>query len=107
MAWLPELAGLHPAELAHQPWTTPPEALAAAGVRLVESVSYTSSPETASKGLVGAAAPREEAGAAGAQQQWQKGQEEAGMAGGGVYPLPMVDPATQLAKGPKQKGRQR
>ena len=86
-AWCPELARL-PAAAAHQPWAAPPEDLQAAGVRL---------------GPASTAADQEQQ--AGQQQQ----QQQQAPAGDGMrwYPLPLVDPSTQVAKGPrpsKQRG---
>ena len=76
-AWVPELAALQPAELSHTPWEASPEALAAAGVVLGEA---------------GSTSP---------------GSSSGGGGGGGVqsrsYPPPLVDPATQLAKGPRRQ----
>lgn len=86
--WLPELATL-PTELAHQPWLATPGQLAEAGVQLGH-------PEQAGHAPAGAAATRaEETASAGeaAGQRW--------------YPLPLVDPSTQVAKGPRQTQQQR
>lgn len=85
-AWLPELAGLPPAA-AHQPWEHA-QALQAAGVRL---------------GLAG-----QQQGQQQVEGQEEEEQQAAGR-GGGMrwYPLPLVDPSTQVAKGPrpaKQRG---
>lgn len=73
-AWLPQLAAL-PAELAHQPWAASPEQLAAAGLCLGEPP----------------AAAAAEAGEAVAENRLH------------YYPLPIVHPATQVAKGPKKQ----
>lgn len=122
-AWLPELAALAPAELAHQPWGAPAEALAAAGVRLCSGT-----PEDAAAALAQQWQHRQqnEQQLVQRQEQQQEQQEEvegsrgtgggllpapaygfppaaAAAAAGGVYPLPMVDPATQISKGPKKQ----
>ncbi|KAI7843632.1 hypothetical protein COHA_002872 [Chlorella ohadii] len=83
-AWLPELSGL-PAELAHQPWAASAEQLAAARLCLGHCPA------------AGTAAPAE--GVAGqAGEAAVGGEEDSGMH---YYPTPVVDPATQIAKGPK------
>lgn len=79
-AWVPQLAALRPAQLAHQPWAAPPAALAAAGVRL-------------------GCEPQAATAEAGTERQEQQKQQQLG----GWYPLPVVDPASQIGKGPKQK----
>ena len=96
--WVPQLAALQPAELAHQPWAATPEALAAAGVRLGDAPAAAEGQEQQEQ--------QEKEG----QQQEAEGQEAAavaatvaGAACGGWYPLPVVDPASQTGKGPKQK----
>jgi hypothetical protein len=99
--WVPQLAALQPAELAHQPWAATPEALAAAGVRLGDAPAAAEGQEQQEQ-----QEQQEKEG----QQQVAEGQEAAavaaavaGAACGGWYPLPMVDPASQTGKGPKQK----
>lgn len=82
-SWVPELAALPP-ELAHQPWQATPEQLAAARVRL-------GGPGQAGAAPADAGAAHAEAAAVAA--------EEPGLQS---YPRPLVDPATQVAKGPKQ-----
>jgi len=78
-AWLPELSGL-PAELAHQPWAASAERLCLGDCP-----------------AAGTAAPAE--GVAGqAGEAAVGGDEDSGMH---YYPTPVVDPATQIAKGPK------
>ena len=96
-SWVPQLAALQTAELAHQPWAATPEALAAAGVRLGDSPA--------------AAEGRGERQAQEGQQRAPEGAQEAAAAAaaaacGGWYPLPVVDPASQTGKGPKQRQQQ-
>lgn len=74
-SWVPELAGLAP-DAMHQPWAAPPEALTAAGVCLGEAP-------------VAAGEEQAAVAASSARVSW--------------YPLPVVDPATQIAKGPRKK----
>ncbi|KAL4431731.1 hypothetical protein ABPG77_002947 [Micractinium sp. CCAP 211/92] len=78
--WVPELAAL-PTELAHQPWQATPEQMAAAGVQLESA---------------------EQAGADLVVADTEAAADVAEAAGHHWYPLPLVDPATQVAKGHKQ-----
>lgn len=77
---MPELAAL-PTELAHQPWQATPEQLAAAGMQLESA---------------------EQAGADLVVADTEAAADMAEAAGHHWYPLPLVDPATQVAKGHKQ-----
>lgn len=106
-AWLPELAGL-PADLAHQPWAASPDQLAAARLRLgeppaaggaQEAAPPVDSADTGNAASEAAAAVAQEAAAV------QKPPAAAGDDGPLVYPLPIVDPATQIGKGPNKPRR--
>lgn len=105
-AWLPELAGL-PVDLAHQPWAASPDQLAAARLRLGEpSAAGEAAGEAAqSVDLAGTGSAAAEAAAAVAQEAAaaQKPPAAAGDEGPLFYPLPVIDPATQIGKAPKPR----
>jgi deoxyribodipyrimidine photolyase len=72
--WVPELARL-PVKYRHRPWETPPEVLTAAGVELVDRAALLKHGKAAGETMMVA----------------------------GLYPLPIVDPASQISVGKGKK----